>query len=283
MSWRATVKTRLGHYAPPILSVIDARSSLQMDERCLREASGEVELHLIKYLCDEMKTSIDVGANHGRYTYVMRQYSQQVVSYEPVPQLARLLRYKFNIVSPSHVRVRNCAVSDRIGRASLLIPENAEWLSTIDVRNIDQISQRYKNATVAVDTVTLEELANLTIGMIKIDVEGHEVEAIAGAMSLIKRDRPNILVESEERHRPGSLKMIRDLLEPVGYQGYFVFGKEFVEIEQFSLDRMQSLSSLKADGTDRLAENLYINNFIFLTDKTTGAAVAGALKSSSTP
>jgi hypothetical protein len=102
-------------------------------------------------------------------------------------------------------------------------------------------------------------------------------------MSLIKRDRPNILVESEERHRPGSLKMIRDLLEPVGYQGYFVFGKEFVEIEQFSLDRMQSLSSLKADGTDRLAENLYINNFIFLTEETTGAAVAGALKSSSTP
>lgn len=269
MSWRGTIKGLLGRCAPPVLSVIEASNSLQMDKRCMKERLGERELHIIRCLCDSTKISIDVGANSGRYTYAMRSYSRQVISYEPVPEMARLLRYKFNYVSPSRVRVRNCAVSDKSGHANLLIPKNAEWLSTIDANNANQISQRHKDALLrTVNVVTLdEELRNFKIGMMKIDVEGHEVEVIAGAMSLMKREQPNILVESEERHRPGSLRAIRDLLEPVGYKGYFILGKELVEAENFS-PNLQKVTSLKADGSDRIAGKLYINNFIFISQQT---------------
>jgi hypothetical protein len=76
MNWRRAVKNLLGHYAPPILTAINARSSLQMDERCVKEGFGEAELGIVRYLCDKGKTSIDVGANAGRYTFAMRGYSR---------------------------------------------------------------------------------------------------------------------------------------------------------------------------------------------------------------
>jgi FkbM family methyltransferase len=208
----------------------------------------------------------------------MRDYSEQVISYEPVPELARLLKYKFNIVSPSNVRVRHSAVSNQNGHTRLVIPKNAEWLSTIDTGNVEKISQHFEHIAVVVDVVALEELGGATIGMIKIDVEGHEVEVIAGAMPIIKRDRPNILVESEERHRSGSLQMIRELLEPIGYQGYYISDDGLTEIEKFSLGSMQDPANLKEDGTDRIAGKTYINNFIFLTEQATRAAISEALR-----
>lgn len=244
----------------------------------MRERLGERELGIVEYLCHKEKISVDVGANMGRYTFAMRKYSTKVISYEPVPELAKLLRHKFNLVSPSHVRIRNCAVSDRTGRTRLVMPKNAEWLSTIDRTNIDKISRRHEHTAITVDVVTLEELKDLPIGMIKIDVEGHEVEVVSGAMSLIKRERPNILVESEERHHPGSLKMIRDLLEPAGYRGYFIAHDSLVEIEKFSPGTMQNTANLKEDETDRVAGKLYINNFIFLAEQATGIAISEALK-----
>ena len=243
----------------------------------MKEGLGERELHIIRYLCDDAKISIDVGANSGRYTYAMRSHSSRVISYEPVPEMARLLRYKFNYISPSRVRVRNCAISDKSGHANLLIPKDAEWLSTIDTENANQISQRYKDALLlrTVNVMTLdEELRNFKIGLMKIDVEGHEVEVIAGAMSLIRREQPNILVESEERHRPGSLRAIRNLLEPVGYKGYFILGKELVAVEHFS-SNLQKVTSLKADGSDRIAGQLYINNFIFILEQTNALSLQG--------
>jgi hypothetical protein len=145
----------------------------------------------------------------------------------------------------------------------LIIPKNAEWLSTIAKENIDKISEQHEHAKITVDVVALDELEDITIGMIKIDVEGHEVEVITGAMPLIKRDRPNILVESEERHRPGSLKMIRDLLEPAGYRGYFIVDDSLVEIERFSLSSMQKYGKFerrrnRSDRRKIVYKQLYI-------------------------
>jgi hypothetical protein len=79
---------------------------------------GEVELHLLEFLCKSDGVSIDVGANDGSYVHYMRRYSRHVVAYEPQPALVRELRRKFQ----RGVTVEDIALSDTTGTLDLLMP-----------------------------------------------------------------------------------------------------------------------------------------------------------------
>ncbi|MDP7348801.1 MAG: FkbM family methyltransferase, partial [Phycisphaeraceae bacterium] len=50
--------------------------------------------------------------------------------------------------------------------------------------------------------------------LLKIDVEGHEAAVLRGAVDLLRRARPTLLIEV---HGPGSLGECVQLLDPMGY------------------------------------------------------------------
>src|SRR5262245_733569 len=87
---------------------------LQAGDHFLR---GERELRLLPYLCDKQRTSLDVGANIGTYTYFMRKYSRCVRAFEPNPALARRLESLF-----PDVMVRHAAVTNTPGELKLRVP-----------------------------------------------------------------------------------------------------------------------------------------------------------------
>ena len=53
---------------------------------------GEVELHLLEFLCRRDRDAIDVGANDGSYVHYLRRHARQVIAFEPMPSLANALR-----------------------------------------------------------------------------------------------------------------------------------------------------------------------------------------------
>jgi len=55
------------------------------------------------------------------------------------------------------------------------------------------------------------------IGFIKIDVEGHEVDVLAGLAGVLARCLPNLLIEIGDPGRGGSLAQMRQRLDPLGY------------------------------------------------------------------
>src|SRR5437763_12796303 len=79
---------------------------------------GEVELHLLEFLCRRDADAIDVGANDGSYVHYMHRYARHVLAYEPMPSLAATLREKF----PRRVTVEAMALSDRSGTVELRSP-----------------------------------------------------------------------------------------------------------------------------------------------------------------
>src|SRR6267154_2836681 len=79
---------------------------------------GEVELHLLEFLCRRDQDAIDVGANDGCYVHYLRRHARQVIAFEPMPSLARMLRRKFR----RGVVVESMALSDTVGAVSLRMP-----------------------------------------------------------------------------------------------------------------------------------------------------------------
>lgn len=231
---------------------------------------GEVELHLLEDLCRRDQDSIDVGANDGSYVHFLRACSRRVHAYEPMPALARALRKKFR----RGVMVHAIALSRDAGTAELHMPVvngvMVTGCSTISSQAAAAYSDHNK---VSVPVERLDDIYNGQAGLIKVDVEGHEQAVLDGAVNTIRRCRPRMLVEIDERLSPGGLARARAFFEGLGYSGYYVHARRVLPIREFSLSRLQdpvNLPSLKAPLQQRERFGRYIYNFIFLPSEDIG-------------
>jgi len=238
---------------------------LRVTKRALQSwATGEPELRLVPRLCSRNEYSIDVGANNGVYTWHLARWSAGVVAFEPQPSHARFLKRAFG----RRVRVEQVALSKDSGEATLRVPlqDREDGRATIEPKNLlPQFScGEYKVLCRRLDTYEIGP-----VGLIKIDVEGHELAVLEGAEAILRRDLPNLIIEAEERHRPGALESVHSFLGALGYLAYCCRDRELRDLDV-------SLSSVGCGG-DHDAPGQSVNNYIFIARH----GVATVLRSSS--
>lgn len=225
---------------------------------------GEVELHLVEFLCRQDQDSIDVGANYGGYVHFMRRFSKQVLAFEPIPDFVQLLRLKF----PRDVVVEPIALSDSVGKTLLYMPLIDGTIVTGCSTISPNASAAYlANSVMEVQRDRLDNIYRGTVGFMKIDVEGHEQAVLDGALETITRCHPRLLIEIEERLSPGGLARTGTFLKGLGYTGYCVHAGRLESIEQFSLADMQAqvrMPNLTAELKGLPRSKDFIDNFIFL-------------------
>lgn len=222
-------------------------------------------MEAISYLSDIKKTSLDVGGLHGMFIVPMLRYSSNVVSFEPVKEKFEHIR-KYH-KKRSNVSIYNFALSDYEGETEIRTPINKKGeimygLSTIEIENNDKNLQ-YHSEIVRVKR--LDDLMIKNVGLVKIDVEGHEISVLNGAVNLFKNELPNVIIESEDRHsKEAPLKVIKFFNE-LNYKGYFILGREVVSINKFSIKEHQNYS--KINTSKPLEEQSYAYNFLFISPK----------------
>jgi FkbM family methyltransferase len=218
--------------------------------------SGEPELRILKSLVDPKKNSIDIGANKGIYTYFMGRLSRHVFAYEPNPELAEFITKS----SRSNVSVYAIALSNRVGEATLSVPLVNNFLydqlGSLEEKVVPQGSKTYQ-----VPLKRLDDQGHKNVGFIKIDVEGHEEAAIDGARNLLTTQRPNLLIEIEQKHhRDRDISEIFAKILALNYEGFFLLDRKLESLDEFSPTKHQNIENYA--GLSSLGKT-YICNFIF--------------------
>jgi FkbM family methyltransferase len=131
----------------------------------------------------------------------------RVVAFEPVSKNAAMLRRHLALNDVTNVTVIEAAVSDRAG--------------TLRMSPGDSLSEFHVDAAgeLTVPAVTLDESCARAAGLpppavIKIDVEGAEIEVLRGAARLIASARPRIYLAV---HGEAPARTCREILEAAGY------------------------------------------------------------------
>ncbi len=189
--------------------------------RTLRWGAGEAEWQILDHLVDPELASIDVGANAGIYTERLAQLCRKVHAFEPIPWLAADLVRKCS----ANVVVHRVALSNRAGQARLRIPTRA-GIEENGLTTMEELNALNSNDSVRVVECATNRLDNIIsepVGFIKIDVEGHELSVLEGAIQTIRTNKPVLVVESERAHNPGAPENVFQFLEAEGYVGLYLF------------------------------------------------------------
>ena len=219
------------------------------------KSSYEAELNILHQIVKKDQESVDAGVYRGVYTYELARLSAYVHSFEPNPLIYPYLNKNLQKIV-SNMRLYNVALSDETSAADLKIPKRFKTfieknyeekyklgLASIHKKNIfnNEGYITYKVKTAKLDDV----LINNKVGFIKIDVEGHEKNVIMGARNIIQKNKPNMLIEIENRHTQEKVENIINFINAFGYKSYYL-----------NLNKLKSTSYIR--------DFRIINNYIFI-------------------
>ena len=91
----------------------------------------------------------------------------------------------------------------------------------------------YKKVPVKTKKLDDIEIGN-KIGLIKIDVEGHERNVLQGGIETVKNNKPVLLVEIEERHTKIPITETINFIKSIGYKGFISKENNLLEIDKVS-------------------------------------------------
>lgn len=152
----------------------------------------EIEIELLRLLGARSSTRamVDVGAHHGTTLEPFVAAGFDVYAFEPLESNRRRLRKRLG--EPPSLTVRGEAVSRASGTAELQLAVREDGSPHDHYHSLERIgSDEYhsKGETVVVPTVSLDDLVArgelpVSVGVLKIDTEGHDLAVLEGSASL---------------------------------------------------------------------------------------------------
>jgi FkbM family methyltransferase len=211
----------------------------------------EPEMLLLEQLIGRKKRVIDVGANYGFYSYFLAKIGKSIEAFEPLPLCAASI----SAYRSPRINVHNVALSSKPGTLRLFTPiiNGVPYPAN---SSFSVIAGPYESCEVPVRT--LDEYSFDDVCLVKIDVEGHELEVLKGAAQTLRRERPVILVEIEQRHLQIPMNDVFAYLMAEEYSGFFLDSGRLRPLSEFVYD-IHQLPFL-----EDVNNPTYVNNFLFL-------------------
>lgn len=182
----------------------------------------EPEMDLLEQLAPKDCTALDVGANHGIYTYALSRFVRSVHCFEPLAECCRYIRDH----AATNVTVHNVALSDGVGELELHIPI-IRGRAVYTRASLDPPKEPFDSRRVEVRT--LDSYGLKDVGFIKIDVEGLEAAVLRGARNTLEACHPTLLIEIDRaRHTRDSFLAVHAVLRAQGYGAHICEAEKLV-------------------------------------------------------
>ena len=180
---------------------------------------GRTERHLLGWLQQEVRagdTWLDIGAHYGYTAIALSRLvgaAGRVFAFEPVTATAGCVAQTRRLNNLSQLTVVPLGLGAPDSLTSITLPltrgmadktldrAGAPWLDSLQIARFDWLWPIINAGRDAVDGV-------------KIDVQGMELDVLCGMEQLLRRHRPNLVIEF---HRGVDRSAILDLLDAVGY------------------------------------------------------------------
>ena len=219
-------------------------------------------LKLWANLCRKSNVIIDIGANTGVYSILAKSNNShaKVLAIEPISTNFQVLSANVKL-NKFDINCEQLALSDVNGTAKMyMFKDKLNYMTSINSNRYEGNPEIIQGKEIVEVEVPLERFSVLfdkykftSLDLIKIDVEGHEVQVLSSMISLIVQFKPNILVEILSDEVATSLNLLfKDL-------GYY-----YIEIDEVTIPKLVA----------KLNENHHHNyllcnesTFAFLCDK----------------
>ena len=204
------------------------------------------ELDLLKQI--SKKTQIfffDSGSNFGFYSLYVASLNQnnRILAFEASQKTLNEFEENILINKFESIQVKNLAVSNVIENKLNFYESEKDWESSLDETNFN------KSHKTTVLTTTLDKISENIIFtdfsiIIKIDVEGHEMNVIEGSLNLIEKFAPLIIIEFSKFISKNEYYNYLYLKNFMTKYNYVIYDAEYNKISlDIVLDRLNKLPS----------------------------------------
>lgn len=168
---------------------------------------------------DRSKRVLDVGANIGNHTlFFAGEGFEHIHAFEPNPRTVRLLQ--FNTERHSQVTVHAFGLSGHDATLEAMIPLTNAGGASLEAGHQGAHAAGSERISFEVRRFDDLELAAQPVGLLKIDVEGHEPEALSGMMETLRRDTPLVVFECNRKTERASADRLEAMLREAGYDSF---------------------------------------------------------------
>lgn len=210
--------------------------------------------------------TIDIGANLGYYALQEASLvgkDGHVYAIEPIPTNYDLLQKNIKLNNYQNVTAYQLAIGNKNGKVKMSLTPQSNWCSVIDEHvsglfsdYMKEKTQRLTQKTIEVPLLSLDEFLKrekiIQPNLIRMDIEGYEIEAIQGMMNTLRNSRSPLILFFEIHNKlfeePGNI--ISPLLKQIllfGFQPEYLIVKSKVINGINRENFVETLCSFKQD------------------------------------
>ena len=161
------------------------------------EFGDDNELNFIKEINKSKKILfLDCGCNYGFYSLYVASLStkNKVVSIEASKKTLNYFKKNIKLNKLTNIVFYNKAVSNKDNANVIFNESDKDWESSV-VRNDLVNKKKIKIKTIKIDKILSKYDLNKFYPIIKLDIEGDELNALKGCLNSIKKKSPIIIIE----------------------------------------------------------------------------------------
>jgi len=181
-----------------------------------------IEQHLNSFYNNNF-AYFDIGSNVGLRSVYALSENRPTVLFDPNPEVSKICQQMIDLNKFKDYKIEQSGVSDSEGQLSFYISSSA-YMSSFDKEHAakDKIVAEIK---IPVTTINLYLKANPQYQpkIVKIDVEGFEINVLKGATDMLINYKPALLIEILDT--TDNRKAILDYLASLNYEAFYLFNK----------------------------------------------------------